>query len=61
MVITWVIINDLPFSELAELVELSQDEEENKDSADDGCDSDVVVPVFECVNHISGAKILNLK
>ena len=61
MVITWVIINDIPFSELAELVELSQDEDEHKDSTDDWCDGDVVVPLFKGVNHIGSAEILDLQ
>ena len=61
MINAYVFINNQPFPELAKLVELSQDEDEHKDSADDGCDGDVVVPLLKGVNHIGGAKILDLK
>ena len=49
------------FSQLAELVELSQNENDHKDSTDYGCDGDVVVPLLKGVTHISGAKSLELK
>ena len=55
------VINNQPFPELAKLVELSQDEDEHKESTDNGCDGYVVVPLLKGVNHISGAKILELK
>ena len=47
------------FSQLAELVELSQNENEHKDSTDYGCDGDVVVPLLVGINHIGDAKILD--
>ena len=49
-----------PFSELAKLVKLSEDEDESEDGTDDGCDSDAVVPLSEGVNHISCTKSLKI-
>ena len=51
-------VQKVPFSQLAQLIKFSENEDDNKYGADNGCDGDAVVPLFKSVDDIGRPNVL---